>query len=759
MLLDELLLLKRPTFKRHLHVEVVQGEGVFLLAEGVHHRLSGRLYTNLAPRIDGRRTVAELIASLRGVLTAAEVHFAVAQLERDNYLVDAGDPSEPLAGSTAAWWDGHGHDARVADAHLRSASVRLRFVHAPGPESLFEGAFAAQGIALDGPEHRPVVVVCDDYLRQELADINDEHLARGTPWILARPQGIRPWIGPWFLPGGACWACLAHRLWLNRPVTTYVAHRSADPSLLHPPRPALPSSIAAAAHLLVTRVTHWLATGADSLPGILAAVEPSSLQATHHTVVQRPQCPVCGDARAVARNQEAAICLQPRAKGFVRGGGHRAVPPAETLAQYAHHVSPITGVVRVLQPIHTGPDDAVPVFDSGPNLARRSDSLFFLRQTFRARSGGKGTSAEQARAGGLAEAIERYSGVWHGEESAVKGTLRELEGDGAVDPRRILLFSERQHRLRSEINAGRVKPSQLVPEPFDPTRPTDWQPGWSLTDDERRWVPSALCYYGYPFGDGPRFAWADSNGCAAGNTVEEAVLQGFLELVERDAVALWWYNRVRRPQVDLTSFGEPYLARVWAYYESIGRELWVLDLTTDLGIPTFAAVSRQLDTGTEQIALGFGAHLDPRAAVVRAVSEMNQFLPFIVGHDSGDLPIADSDIIEWLTTVTVAAQPYLVPDPRLPVVRAGDFERLASGDLRDDVRTCVDVARRLRLDTVVVDQTRPDVGMPVVKVFVPGLRHFWARFGPGRLYDVPVRLGWLVEETPEEWLNPIPVFF
>ena len=62
------------------------------------------------------------------------------------------------------------------------------------------------------------------------------------------------------------------------------------------------------------------------------------------------------------------------------------------------------------------------------------------------------------------------------------------------------------------------------------------------------------------------------------------------------------------------------------------------------------------------------------------------------------------------------------------------------------------------MEMLVLDQTRPDIGLPVAKVFVPGLRHFWARFAPGRLYDVPVQLGWLSEPTPESALNPVPMF-
>ena len=65
----------------------------------------------------------------------------------------------------------------------------------------------------------------------------------------------------------------------------------------------------------------------------------------------------------------------------------------------------------------------------------------------------------------------------------------------------------------------------------------------------------------------------------------------------------------------------------------------------------------------------------------------------------------------------------------------------------------------LGMEMLVPAQTRTDVGMPVVKVVVPGLRHFWARFAPGRLYDVLVALGWRPAPRAEEDLNPVPVFW
>jgi ribosomal protein S12 methylthiotransferase accessory factor len=78
--------------------------------------------------------------------------------------------------------------------------------------------------------------------------------------------------------------------------------------------------------------------------------------------------------------------------------------------------------------------------------------------------------------------------------------------------------------------------------------------------------------------------------------------------------------------------------------------------------------------------------------------------------------------------------------------------------LTEEVRACQARVERAGLEMLVLDQTRPEIGLPVAKVIVPGLRHFWARFAPGRLYDVPVRLGWLDRPLAEEELNPIPMF-
>jgi len=63
------------------------------------------------------------------------------------------------------------------------------------------------------------------------------------------------------------------------------------------------------------------------------------------------------------------------------------------------------------------------------------------------------------------------------------------------------------------------------------------------------------------------------------------------------------------------------------------------------------------------------------------------------------------------------------------------------------------------MEMIILDLTRSDVNFPTVRVTVPGLRHFWPRFGPGRLFDVPLKLGWIDKQLDERELNPIPFFF
>jgi ribosomal protein S12 methylthiotransferase accessory factor len=187
--------------------------------------------------------------------------------------------------------------------------------------------------------------------------------------------------------------------------------------------------------------------------------------------------------------------------------------------------------------------------------------------------------------------------------------------------------------------------------------------------------------------------------------------------------------------------------------------MWVLDVTSDLQIPAFVAVSRRTSGPTEQIMLGFGAHLDPRIAVLRAVTELNQMLTPLLQYPDDRLPgvLSDPDTLRWLNTATLAEQSYLIPHAT-DSTGLHSYQRPWSDDIRDDVLECQAKVESRGLEMLVLNQTRAEIGMPVVKVIVPGLRHFWSRYAPGRLYDVPVQLGRLPRRLSESELNPIAMF-
>ena len=144
--------------------------------------------------------------------------------------------------------------------------------------------------------------------------------------------------------------------------------------------------------------------------------------------------------------------------------------------------------------------------------------------------------------------------------------------------------------------------------------------------------------------------------------------------------------------------------------------------------------------------VGFGCHLDARLALQRALTELNQLFD---PNDESAFPW-DADAIE--------DPAYLFPDETVPARSKADYVEIHNEDLLQDIELCVERAREADLETLVLNQTRPDVGIAAVKVIVPGLRNFWPRLGPGRLYEVPAQLGWLDRALDERELNPIPIY-
>ncbi len=757
--------INRPRFRSDLYPAPLSGVGVFLLSETLPTVLNGRLNEVVCPLIDGQRSADDIVEELRGEVSPAEVYFALATLEKRGFIEESLD-AVPRA--EAAFWAACGLDATQARARLSANPVTVVAVGLIDTEATVQ-ALRGAGVQI-AAKSRILIAVADDYRHAEIEKLDAECRANGAVLALVKPVGWLPWMGPIFHPDRpGCWHCLVDRLRMNYSTDTFIEQQTGQVPVTSVA--ALPTTMAAVTARFAVEIAKWIASDAPSpLDNALYASSMLSMDLTRHAVVPRPQCPNCGEAifrdRTAHLREPAPITFRSQLHLQSVEGGHRTATAEETLARYASLVSPITGVVSTLERVSPPGNPVVHAYSANHNWATRPDSLSFLKQSLRSKSGGKGTTDTQAKVGAMAEAFERYSGVFRGDEIRRRALISDLDAP-AIDPRDVLLFSESQYEHRRAINAE-GNSFQMVSEPFDPSLPADWSPMWAPTSGERRWAPTGLLYYSYskvaPHDSPNRMAYyADSNGCAAGNTREEATLQALLELVERDAVATWWYNEVRRPGVDLNGIMTPYMADLLEWLDGERRDLWVVDITNDIGIPVFAAFSRKLDpdeNGAEQLVVGFGSHLDPKLGMMRAITEVNQFFASLYALEDGDLRKAfDPGAVDWWSTASVANKPYAAPADDLPTRTVADIPDLSSPDLETEVQTAIRLIESRGLEVSLLDQTRPDVGFPVMKAIVPGMRHFWSRLAPGRLYDVPVELGWLSDRRREDQLNPTPVFF
>jgi bacteriocin biosynthesis cyclodehydratase domain-containing protein len=729
-------------FAPNFTVYVLPPDQVCLYSEDRKFFLHGELYCALATAIGkGKKSLQQLVAELGKHFPPEKVEEALKRLIERRYIVEASPTSNSVL---AGYWASLGLPPGMAEQNLANCRVRIEAIDVQGAKEFTKaltefGVRVAAGRAAD-----LTITLANDYLERRLAALNKQRVSDGTLWLLAQPSGAFPLVGPVFNPGkGPCWTCLFDRMIRNREVKGFLDRTDAhavSPSPLAR-NPLGQSAIQFAALEVAKAVASGFRT---DLNNHIFSQDLLGSTTIKHYVAHRPQCPTCGSKKLRdPRRAPAPIELGPGLKLTMTSGGFRTVSSRATVARFRKHVSPLTGVVKKLERIEADLPLNTNYFASH-NFSGPALNVDTLREGLTGGSFGKGSTAEQAEASALMEAIERYSGIFQGDEIRTTKRFTDFGPSEGINPEEVLLFSDAQYRSPEAEPDG----AHPVPARFDPSAKIEWSPVWSLRDQRFKYLPTSLMYFFY--GGGEETYSADSNGCAAGNTLQEAIVQGFLELVERDAYAIWWYNRLQRGELDLSHFDDSYVQDLRTQLGDQGRKLWVLDITSDLGIPTYVAILHWMQNGHENIEFGSGAHFDSRIALLRTLTELNQFLSIgLMNGGSGEKPSLDN-----VTPLQLKNYTFLLPNghPAAPVISGSKFGPLA--DTRKQVDACVEVARQAGLDFLVLDQTRLDVETSIARVIVPGLRHFYRRFGPGRLYDVPVKLG--LRDTPlaESELTP-----
>jgi YcaO-like protein with predicted kinase domain len=310
---------------------------------------------------------------------------------------------------------------------------------------------------------------------------------------------------------------------------------------------------------------------------------------------------------------------------------------------------------------------------------------------------GKGLTAAAARVSALMEGLETYSAE-HLTLPVRRSSYRALtrRGERVVDVRRLA----RPRRRLALDESWR------------------WIEGWDLVADAAVWVPEQAVTLDTTFVLPPVFD-ISSNGLASGNVLVEAVLHGLCEVIERDAEAAWRRAGGDRRLV-LDSITDPACRALIDRVVRTGTRVFVWDLASDCNVCAIGCAivedPREVTWRPLGVYQGFGAHLVPAIAIARSVTEAAQTrLTYIAGARDDFFPsdyerATDPELVRelWQRAATPCDEP----------VAYDDLPYIATNSLGDAL--AVLVARLAREQVIAVDLTHPALGVPVVKVIVPG---------------------------------------
>ncbi|HET7884097.1 MAG TPA: YcaO-like family protein [Acetobacteraceae bacterium] len=257
----------------------------------------------------------------------------------------------------------------------------------------------------------------------------------------------------------------------------------------------------------------------------------------------------------------------------------------------------------------------------------------------------------------------------------------------------------------------------------DESQTIAWVPARALSDGAEAWFPADLCYRRPPAQQDFVPPLKLSTGCAAGPTIEAATVRALLELIERDAAALWWHGgRRARPIPDDSDAGRTAAELLMQLRgDRQERRTWLLDITTDIDIPSVAAVSARADGFG--FCYGLGARLTLAEAATAALFELcqvelGQHVVAAKLNESGEAALNDSDRRQLRrgTLFDTSGCALLRPEgaPRAESQAIPPEPGLALPLL---------VERLARLGAIYrVDLTRELFGVPVVRVLAPWLQ-------------------------------------
>jgi ribosomal protein S12 methylthiotransferase accessory factor len=386
--------------------------------------------------------------------------------------------------------------------------------------------------------------------------------------------------------------------------------------------------------------------------------------------------------------------------------------------QWLPFLGPKLGIAKVLYSLATDPDDfdIHNVFPTVTSLGR----LLGHEQPLSPHAGGAGIRLEEATNRAMGELVERYAFFAYDGSGAIVASFNELieQGHRPVPLESLTYFSLEQHRSKTFPYAKFTETTRVV-----------WLKGTHLLDGLTSYVPDQLVSLGNsdsPIEMVPLF-YPTSSGCAVATSMEEALFNGLLETIERDAIMIRWYARLPPPILDIDPL-DLLPGRPLALHG--GLEIRVHDLTVDGDIPVAGVTCIERTGRPCFFILGAGAALDIWTAARKALLEVGQGRPFIKYLvKRSEAPGEDALFSDFESNLRFYAEPsnarYVEWFLQNSKLSARTFSPMPEAkNPRHNLMDLLDRCESMALTPIAFDMTTQemlDIGLFACKVFVPEL--------------------------------------
>ena len=316
--------------------------------------------------------------------------------------------------------------------------------------------------------------------------------------------------------------------------------------------------------------------------------------------------------------------------------------------------------------------------------------------------GGKGISKDHAKASAMMEGFERYSAEKQDDDEVIVANIDEISKKGDY-----------------------INPVSLnLPKDFKKENLESLQLEWTLAKDiisgKDFYIPTNAIFHPYIHDNQVQSLFkSNTNGLASGNILEEAILHGMLEVIERDAWSIFELTHKNYAQIDLESIESELVNDIIEKVESEGIKIKLMDFTADIKIPTIAASAD--DTVTKDaglLTLGMGTHLDPEVAILRALTEVAQSRATQINGAREDTVRADFAREAGYERMKRINKYYFRDEEEK--INLSNIENKSTSSITKDIEIVKNELMANDIEKILyVDLTRPELDVSVVRIVIP----------------------------------------